>query len=70
MKVTLIIQLKNLINFQIAKEVDPRGVRTLFVVTKLDIMDDGTDAYDLLTGKIYHSDLGFVGELKKVYFII
>ena len=34
------------------------------MVTKLDIMDDGTDAYDLLTGRTYPSNLGFVGEYR------
>ena len=29
---------------KIAKEVDPEGLRTIGVITKLDLMDQGTDA--------------------------
>ncbi len=29
---------------RLAKIVDPKGIRTLGVITKLDLMDDGTDA--------------------------
>ena len=37
---------------QLAKEVDPLGERTLGVLTKLDLMDPGTDASDILYNKI------------------
>lgn len=33
---------------QMAREVDPHGERTVGVVTKIDLMDEGTDALDLL----------------------
>lgn len=33
---------------QMAREVDPDGERTIGVVTKIDLMDEGTDALDLL----------------------
>ena len=33
---------------KIAKEVDPQGLRTIGVITKLDLMDQGTDAKDIL----------------------
>ena len=33
---------------QIAREVDPEGNRTIGVVTKIDLMDEGTDALELL----------------------
>ncbi|TNM85479.1 hypothetical protein fugu_007750 [Takifugu bimaculatus] len=33
---------------KIAKEVDPQGLRTIGVITKLDLMDEGTDARDIL----------------------
>lgn len=36
---------------KLAKSVDPRGDRTLAVCTKLDLMDRGTDAHDILEGK-------------------
>jgi len=32
----------------VAREVDPDGERTIGVVTKIDLMDEGTDALDLL----------------------
>jgi hypothetical protein len=32
----------------LAREVDPDGERTIGVVTKIDLMDEGTDALDLL----------------------
>ena len=31
-----------------AKEVDPLGDRTIGVVTKIDLMDEGTDAIEIL----------------------
>ena len=36
---------------KLAKALDPRGDRTLGVCTKLDLMDRGTDAHDMLEGK-------------------
>ncbi|KAG5669936.1 hypothetical protein PVAND_000225 [Polypedilum vanderplanki] len=36
-----------------AKEVDPDGKRTLAVLTKIDLMDAGTDANEMLTGAVY-----------------
>ena len=33
---------------QLAREVDPEGDRTIGVVTKIDLMDEGTDALELL----------------------
>eukprot|EP00501_MAST-03F_sp_TOSAG23-6_P002241 GSMAST32.ASY1.ANO1.2341.1 assembled CDS len=35
----------------IAKQVDPKGNRTIGVLTKLDLMDEGTDAMNILTGE-------------------
>ncbi|ETE56895.1 hypothetical protein L345_17393, partial [Ophiophagus hannah] len=37
---------------KIAKEVDPQGQRTIGVITKLDLMDEGTDARDVLENKL------------------
>ena len=45
-----------------AKKVDPTGRRTLAVVTKLDLMDQGTDAIDVLCGKIIPIKLGIIGK--------
>lgn len=49
----------------IAKEVDPEGRRTLGVITKLDLMDKGTDALDMLTGRIIPLKLGFIGVVNR-----
>jgi len=46
---------------KLAKEVDPRGDRTLGVLTKLDLMDPGTDALDILMGRVYPLRRGFIG---------
>lgn len=46
---------------QLAREVDPSGDRTVGVVTKIDLMDEGTDALDLLQGRIYPLRLGYFG---------
>jgi len=45
---------------QIAREVDPEGKRTVGVLTKLDLMDKGTDAMDVLTGKLVPLRLGYI----------
>ena len=50
---------------KLAREVDPNGTRTLAVCTKLDIMDEGTDAVDLLTGKIIPVKLGIIGVVNR-----
>ncbi|PSR91888.1 Dynamin-related protein like [Actinidia chinensis var. chinensis] len=46
---------------QMAKEVDPSGSRTIGVITKLDIMDRGTNALNFLLGKVVPLRLGYVG---------
>lgn len=46
---------------QLAREWDPKGERTLGVITKIDIMDKGTDAKKLLLGVDVHLKLGYVG---------
>jgi len=46
---------------KLARDVDPRGERTIGVVTKIDLMDEGTDALELLQGKIYPLKLGYFG---------
>ncbi|KAK9678838.1 hypothetical protein RND81_11G236000 [Saponaria officinalis] len=50
---------------QIAGSADPDGRRTIGVITKLDIMDRGTDARDLLLGKVIHLQLGYVGVVNR-----
>ena len=48
-----------------AKKYDPEGKRTLCVLTKIDIMDRGTDAYDMLIGKTIPVKLGIIGVLNR-----
>ena len=50
---------------KLAREVDPNGNRTLAVCTKLDLMDHGTDATDLLMGKIIPVKLGIIGVVNR-----
>lgn len=40
--------LANSDSLQLAREVDPDGDRTIGVITKIDLMDAGTDAIELL----------------------
>jgi len=46
---------------QLARRVDPTGQRTIGVITKLDLMDRGTDAYDVLAGNTIPLRLGYIG---------
>ncbi|CRK87056.1 CLUMA_CG000851, isoform A [Clunio marinus] len=48
-----------------AKVVDPEGKRTLGVLTKLDLMDKGTDATAMLKGDIISMNLGIVGVVNR-----
>ncbi|XP_050209312.1 dynamin-related protein 3A [Mercurialis annua] len=50
---------------QIAGNADPDGYRTIGVITKLDIMDRGTDARNLLLGKVIPLRLGYVGVVNR-----
>ncbi|CAD8208471.1 unnamed protein product [Paramecium octaurelia] len=46
---------------QLAIKLDPTGSRTLGVITKIDIMDQGTDCRKELLGQVIPLKLGFVG---------
>ncbi|XP_020536360.1 dynamin-related protein 3A isoform X2 [Jatropha curcas] len=50
---------------QMAREADPRGSRTIGVITKLDIMDRGTDACNFLLGRVIPLRLGYVGVVNR-----
>lgn len=52
-------------SLKLAKEVDPDGKRTLAVVTKLDLMDAGTDAIDILCGRVIPVKLGIIGVVNR-----
>jgi dynamin 1-like protein len=48
-----------------ARSVDPDGDRTIGVITKLDLMDAGTDARSVLTGQTVPLHLGFIGVVNR-----
>lgn len=50
---------------KLAKEVDPEGLRTIGVITKLDLMDEGTDARDILENKLLPLRRGYVGVVNR-----
>ncbi|KAK9744412.1 PH domain [Popillia japonica] len=50
---------------KLAKEVDPQGIRTIGVITKLDLMDDGTDARDILENKLLPLRRGYIGVINR-----
>ncbi|KAH7973435.1 hypothetical protein HPB49_000993 [Dermacentor silvarum] len=50
---------------KLAREVDPDGRRTLAVITKLDLMDAGTDAIDVLCGRVIPVKLGIIGVVNR-----
>ncbi|XP_034444503.1 dynamin-1-like protein isoform X6 [Hippoglossus hippoglossus] len=50
---------------KVARDVDPDGRRTLAVVTKLDLMDAGTDAMDILMGRVIPVKLGIIGVVNR-----
>ena len=53
--------LANSDSLKLAREVDPQGERTIGVLTKIDLMDEGTNALELLNGNIYPLKLGYYG---------
>ncbi|KAG5669221.1 hypothetical protein PVAND_017113 [Polypedilum vanderplanki] len=59
------IDLANSEALKIAREVDPKGKRTIGVITKLDLMDEGTNAIEILENKIFPLDRGYVGVINR-----
>ncbi|WFC96594.1 dynamin GTPase [Malassezia brasiliensis] len=59
------VDLANSDSLKLARSVDPQGKRTIGVLTKLDLMDSGTNALDILTGRVYPLKLGFVGVVNR-----
>ncbi|CCE80340.1 Piso0_003456 [Millerozyma farinosa CBS 7064] len=55
------VDLVNSESLKLARSVDPTGKRTIGVLSKLDLMDQGTNALDILKGNVYPLRLGFVG---------
>ncbi|KAH7152378.1 Dynamin central region-domain-containing protein [Dactylonectria estremocensis] len=52
--------LANSDGLKLAREVDPEGQRTIGVLTKVDLMDDGTDVIDILSNRVIPLRLGYV----------
>lgn len=52
-------------SLKLAREVDIDGRRTLAVITKLDLMDSGTDANDMLNGRVIPVELGIIGVVNR-----
>jgi len=52
-------------SLKMARDIDPDGRRTLAVVTKLDLMDAGTDAIDILCGRVIPVKLGIIGVINR-----
>jgi dynamin 1-like protein len=55
------VDLVNSESLKLARQVDPSGKRTVGILSKLDLMDQGTNALDILKGNIYPLKLGFIG---------
>ncbi|KAK9103891.1 hypothetical protein Sjap_021145 [Stephania japonica] len=50
---------------KISREVDPKGERTFGVLTKIDLMDKGTNAVDILEGKSYRLQFPWIGVVNR-----
>jgi dynamin 1-like protein len=52
-------------SLRLAREVDPMGDRTIGVITKVDLMDSGTDCRAVLQNRIYPLKLGYIGVVNR-----
>lgn len=52
--------LANSDGLKLAREVDPEGSRTIGVLTKVDLMDEGTDVVDILAGRVIPLKFGYI----------
>jgi len=59
------VDLANSDSLRLARKIDPAGRRTIGVLTKLDLMDAGTNALDILNGRVYPLKLGFIGVVNR-----
>ncbi|XP_074492078.1 dynamin 3a isoform X2 [Sebastes fasciatus] len=50
---------------KLAKDVDPQGQRTIGVITKLDLMDEGTDARNILENRLLPLRRGYIGVVNR-----
>lgn len=59
------VDLVNSESLKLARQVDPTGKRTVGVLSKIDLMDQGTNAVDILKGSVYPLKLGFIGVVNR-----
>lgn len=59
------VDLANSASLKLSKKVDKDGVRTIGVITKLDLIDKGTNLVDLLNNKMYPLKHGYFGVINK-----
>jgi dynamin 1-like protein len=59
------VDLANSDALKLAREVDPEGLRTVGVLTKLDLMDAGTNAMDVLLGRSIPLKLGYIAVVNR-----
>eukprot|EP00842_Homolaphlyctis_polyrhiza_P005172 jgi/Hompol1/5656/HPOL_004634-RA len=57
--------LANSDGMKLAREVDPEGLRTIGVLTKVDLMDPGTDVVDILAGRVINLRLGYIAVVNR-----
>jgi len=57
--------LANSEGLKLARTVDPEGNRTIGVITKIDIMDAGTDALDILNNRVIPLKRGYIGVINR-----
>ncbi|OIV93628.1 hypothetical protein TanjilG_04860 [Lupinus angustifolius] len=50
---------------KISREVDPTGERTIGVLTKIDLMDKGTDAVEILEGRAFKLKFPWIGVVNR-----
>jgi len=50
---------------KLAREADPSGMRTIGVITKLDLMDEGTDAREILENRLLPLRRGYIGVVNR-----
>ncbi|KAI1295246.1 vacuolar protein sorting-associated protein 1 [Mortierella claussenii] len=59
------VDLANSDGLRLARDVDPEGARTIGVLTKVDLMDAGTDVVDILAGRVIPLRLGYVSVVNR-----
>ena len=59
------VDIANSDSLSLARKVDPKGLRTLGVITKVDLMEDSAETINLLQGKSVNMRLGLVGVINR-----